>query len=102
MLTGSLSLMLQALLALAMGQRQQRCVVDGVDMCRYESHKEMVIKLMALQQQYPSIVKVGRIKCNDSKLNSYIYPGWIYREVRIRATSGVRQAEPRRRSEKQP
>ena len=100
MLTGSVSLILQALLALALGQRQQRCVVDGVDMCRYESHKEMINKLMSLQQQYPRIVKVGRIKCNDSQLKSHGYPGWLYWEVSVWATSGIRQAEPRCWSEK--
>ena len=36
------------------------CVVDGVSMCQYESHREMINKLQSLQQQYPHIVKVGR------------------------------------------
>ena len=36
------------------------CVVDGVSMCQYESHREMINKLQFLQRQYPDIVKVSK------------------------------------------
>ena len=41
------------------GQRQPRgCVIDNIDMCGYESHRQMIDKLMRLQQLYPNIVQV--------------------------------------------
>ena len=53
------------LVVMVLAQRQQGvrgCVVDGVDMCRYESHREMINKLQSLQNQYPHIVKVARLQ----------------------------------------
>ena len=55
---GKVCLLLLTLMVVARAQRQQRCVVDGVEMCGYESHNQMIGKLQSLQQQYPSIVKV--------------------------------------------
>ena len=54
-------LALWLLVVVVEAQRQQGrdCVVDGVDMCRYESHREMIDKLQTLQSQYPHLVKVG-------------------------------------------
>ena len=56
-----LSVVALTLLVVVKAQRRQvrGCVVDGVDMCRYESHREMIDKLQTLQGQYPHLVKVG-------------------------------------------
>ena len=53
------------LVVMVLAQRQQGgrdCVVDGVDMCQYESHREMINKLQSLQRQYPHIVKVASLQ----------------------------------------
>ena len=55
----ALSLLLVAVGVEAQRQQVRDCVVDGVDMCRYESHREMIDKLQTLQVQYPHLVKVG-------------------------------------------
>ena len=60
---GKFCLVVMSLMVLVRAQRQQRCVVDGVEMCRYESHEEMISKMQSLQQQYPDIVKVRSVKC---------------------------------------
>ena len=51
--------LLLAVVVEAQRQQGRGCVVDGVDMCRYESHREMIDKLQTLQSQYPHLVKVG-------------------------------------------
>ena len=59
-------LVVQALLPLGFAQRQENqrhCVLDGVEMCRYESHREMIGKFRSLEQQHPGIVKVGSLVC---------------------------------------
>ena len=44
------------------GQRQTQqprgCVVESIDMCRYESHREMVDRFMRIQRNFPHIAKV--------------------------------------------
>jgi len=43
-------------------ERQGRdCVVDGINTCRYESHKEMIGRIQNLAQRFPDIAKVGSI-----------------------------------------
>ena len=62
----SMFLVVQALLPLVLAQRQdnqRHCVLDGVEMCRYESHREMIGKFRSLEQQHPGIVKVGSLVC---------------------------------------
>ena len=62
----SMFLVVQALLPLGFAQRQEiqrHCVLDGVEMCRYESHREMIGKFRSLEQQHPGIVKVGSLVC---------------------------------------
>ena len=62
----SMFLVVQALLPLGFAQRQENqrhCVLDGVEMCRYESHREMIGKFRSLEQQHPGIVKVGSLVC---------------------------------------
>ena len=48
--------------ASVLGQRQLQqprgCVVDNIDMCRYESHREMVDRFMRIQRSFPHIAKV--------------------------------------------
>ena len=48
--------------ASVLGQRQPQqprgCVVDNIDMCRYESHREMVDRFMRIQRNFPHIAKV--------------------------------------------
>ena len=92
------------LVVVAQAQRQGRqCVVDGVEMCRYESHKEMINKLQSLQRQYPQLVKVGTQSSPlsgvsiypENKTLKYNSTGWLYREVSVGTTLGVRQAEQR-------
>ena len=39
-------------------QQQRGCVVDNIDMCRYESHREMVDRFMRIQRNFPHIAKV--------------------------------------------
>ena len=51
-------LLLQGLLMVRAQRGSRNCVVDGVNMCQYESHKEMINKLLSLKTQYPNIVKV--------------------------------------------
>ena len=43
------------------GQRQEPrgCIIDNIDMCGYESHKQMVNKMMNLQKRFPNIAKVN-------------------------------------------
>ena len=55
----ALWLLLVAVVVEAQRRQVRDCVVDGVDMCRYESHREMIDKLQSLQVQYPHLVKVG-------------------------------------------
>jgi len=55
-------MMLLMIVMIVRGQRQPRgCVIDNIDMCSYESHRQMIDKLMRLQQLYPSIAKVDTI-----------------------------------------
>ena len=54
-------LLLQGLVLVSAQRGSRNCVVDGVDMCQYESHREMINKLQSLQRQYPDIVKVWKI-----------------------------------------
>ena len=35
------------------------CRPGGIEMCRYESHREMVARLVRLQGQFPAIARVG-------------------------------------------
>merc|ERR1712032_271283 len=43
-------------------ERQGReCIVEGINMCRYENHKEMIGRLQNLVQRFPDIAKVGSI-----------------------------------------
>ena len=48
--------------ASVLGQRQPQqprgCVVDNIDMCRYESHREMADRFMRIQNNFPHIAKV--------------------------------------------
>ena len=55
-------LLLQGLVLVRAQRGTRNCVVDGVDMCQYESHREMISKLQSLQNQYPHIVKVARLQ----------------------------------------
>ena len=45
-----------------LGQRQPQqprgCVVDNIDTCRYESHREMIDRVMRIQRNFPHIAKV--------------------------------------------
>ena len=71
------------------------CVVDGVSMCQYESHREMINKLQSLQSQYPHIVKVESFQSIQQHKLFPSRTGWLYREVSVGTTLGVRQAEQR-------
>jgi len=37
------------------------CNVDGINMCKYESHRDMLGRLKTIQRKYPRIAKVGSI-----------------------------------------
>ena len=78
------------------------CVVDGVDMCQYESHREMINKLQSLQRQYPHIVKVGRLLPVQARILKFSPPARLYREVSVRTSPGLREAEQRCWSEELP
>ena len=43
-------------------QRRQggrgRCMVDGINMCGYETHKQMIGRLRRIEQRNPSIAQV--------------------------------------------
>ena len=58
----TLFLLLITAAASVLGQRQPQqprgCVVDNIDMCRYESHREMVDRFMRIQRNFPHIAKV--------------------------------------------
>ena len=41
-------LLLQGLVLVRAQRGTRNCVVDGVDMCQYESHSEMINKLQSL------------------------------------------------------
>ena len=51
----------------ALGQRQPQqprgCVVDNIDTCRYESHREMIDRFMRIQRNFPHIAKVRHSFC---------------------------------------
>ena len=51
-------LLLQGLVLVRAQRGTRNCVVD---MCQYESHREMINKLQSLQRQYPDIVKVSKL-----------------------------------------
>ena len=92
--------LLQWLVVVVRAQRQpgggggdRGCVVDGVDMCRYESHREMINKLQSLQSQYPHIVKVESFQSIQQYKLFSSRTGWLYREVRLRTTPDLREAE---------
>ena len=53
-------LLLQGLVLVRAQRGTRNCMVDGVEMCQYESHREMINKLQSLQRQYPDIVKVSK------------------------------------------
>ena len=53
-------LLLQGLVLVRAQRRTRSCVMEGVEMCQYESHREMINKLQSLQRQYPDIVKVSK------------------------------------------
>ena len=52
---------LVTLVTRAVTQRPPRrgCEVDGISMCGYESHEQMVDRLMALQQRFPGLARVS-------------------------------------------
>ena len=54
-------LTLVTLVTRAVTQRPPRrgCEVDGISMCGYESHEQMVARLMALQQSFPGLARVS-------------------------------------------
>ena len=56
-----LVLLLEGLVLVRAQRGTRNCVVDGVEMCQYESHNEMINKLQSLQRQYPNIVKVSKV-----------------------------------------
>merc|ERR1719481_2012468 len=43
------------------GRQGGRCVVDGINMCGYETHKQMIGRLRRIEQNNPSIAQVGTI-----------------------------------------
>jgi len=46
-------------------KRQSGCIVDDINMCRYETHREMIQKLQDLERNNPRLVKVGSIGKTD-------------------------------------
>merc|ERR1719242_2549660 len=64
-MTLTLFLLVVTAAASVLGQRQPQqprgCVVDNIEMCRYESHREMVDRFMRIQSNFPHIAKVGSI-----------------------------------------
>lgn len=42
-------------------QLSRSCVVDGIAMCQYESHRDMINRFQTLEQKHPDIAKVGSI-----------------------------------------
>ena len=71
--------------------RQGRgCVVDRIEMCRYESHQEMISKLRDLQLQYPQLAKVG-VLCYCPSLRVFVLKGEYYWEVRPGPGPGLHQ-----------
>merc|ERR1719481_339576 len=43
------------------GRQGGRCVVDGINMCGYETHKQMIGRLRRIEQNKPRIAQVGTI-----------------------------------------
>ena len=39
----------------------KKCVVEGIDMCGYKTHEEMISHLMDIEKEYPDIAKVVNI-----------------------------------------
>ena len=39
---------------------QARCVMDGINMCGYETHQQMIGRLRNIEQRNPNIAKVRR------------------------------------------
>jgi len=42
-------------------EEEARCVVDGINMCGYETHKQMIGRLRNIEQRNPNIAKIGSI-----------------------------------------
>ena len=43
-------------------QRRECAAFDGgINMCKYESHKQLVAKLKQLERDYPGLAKVGSV-----------------------------------------
>ena len=43
-------------------EEEARCVVDGINMCGYETHKQMIGRLRNIEQRNPNIAKVRNEK----------------------------------------
>jgi len=41
--------------------KTSRCTADGIDMCSYESHNQLIEKFMNLEKKYPNLAQVGSI-----------------------------------------
>ena len=61
------------------------CTVDGVNMCHYKNHDEMISRFQYIETQYPDIAKVenynGKLmrKLSDKtkQIQKISSPGWI-------------------------
>ena len=55
----ALSLVLGFLvLGMVAGMDMDKCTVDGVNMCHYKNHDEMISRFQDIETQYPDIAKV--------------------------------------------
>merc|ERR1740131_26421 len=41
--------------------KTSRCTADGIDMCSYESHNQLIEKFKNLEKKYPNLAQVGSI-----------------------------------------
>ncbi len=49
-------------IAPAPAQKPQSCAAfDGVDMCGYQSHRELTARMRQLERQFPSLAQVGSL-----------------------------------------
>ena len=43
------------------GNKPKKCIKDGVDMCKYKNHGQMISRFEDIEMQYPDIAKVENI-----------------------------------------
>ena len=55
--------------------KTKKCIIEGINMCGYKNHKEMISHLMDIEKKYPDIAKVA---ISGILGLTFFIPGWIH------------------------